>query len=62
MKHTDRKPKSKHTSIRINPVVLGYGHKLAARERRTFNDWLQIKIENLWIEQMAKDHQHQGLA
>lgn len=59
MKHTgkksDRKPKTKHTSIRINPLVLDNGHKLAARERRTFNDWLQITLEKLWSDQVQRD-------
>lgn len=49
------RPKNKHMTLRINPVVKGYGKKLAAREARSFNDWISQTITRLWAEQLVKD-------
>lgn len=47
--------KNKATAIRINSQVKTWGKQLAAREARTFNDWITQTIIRLRMEQMHKD-------
>lgn len=43
------------STVYWGPTILEYAQKLAARERRSVNAFLNLSVERMWINARAKD-------